>query len=134
MRLLGMKLIRRYGCGVCDLVLLGNDNHFTCGLHRSGEGRGRTSVMTTVKRLIVIGVSLTMLMSAPLRGGAVQSGAPVTKAFIDGTGPGWKVLGKTDFAGVNGNQDTWMWKGDVLASTGQPIGVLRTRQTFTNFE
>ncbi len=58
----------------------------------------------------------------------------MTKAFIDGTGPGWKTLTETDFAGVNGNQDTWMWKDDVLASTGQPIGVLRTRQTFTNFE
>jgi hypothetical protein len=129
-----MKVIRRYGCAVCDSMAAGKDNPFTCWLHRSGESRGRIFVMTTAKQLIVIGVSLTTLMSASLRGGAVQSGTPVTKAFIDGTGPGWKVLGETDFAGVNGNQDTWMWRGDVLASTGQPIGVLRTRQTFTNFE
>lgn len=90
--------------------------------------------MTSTTRLILIGVALTGLMAASVRGGAVQSSAPVTKAFIDGTGPGWKTLAETDFAGVNGDQDTWGWKGDVLASTGQPIGVLRTRQAFTNFE
>jgi len=28
------------------------------------------------------------------------------RAFIDGTGPGWRTLGETDFAGVNGNPDT----------------------------
>src|SRR5262245_11990830 len=90
--------------------------------------------MTMSKRTILIGLSLATLMGSSLHGGAVQSGAAVTRAFIDGTGPGWKTLSETDFAGVNGNQDTWAWKGEVLASTGLPIGVLRTRQTFTNFE
>jgi 3-keto-disaccharide hydrolase len=90
--------------------------------------------MSTTKPMIVIGLCLATLMSPSLHGGAAQSGAAVSRAFIDGTGPGWKTLVETDFAGVNGNQDTWVWKGEVLASTGQPIGVLRTRQTFTNFE
>jgi hypothetical protein len=56
------------------------------------------------------------------------------KAFIDGTGPGWRTLGEPDYAHVNGAADTWAWKGDLLTCTGKPIGVLRTRQTFTNFE
>jgi len=90
--------------------------------------------MTSMTRLILIGAALTSLMGASLRGDAVQALAVVTKAFVDGTGSGWKTLTETDFAGVNGNQDTWAWKGEVLASTGQPIGVLRTRQTFTNVE
>jgi len=90
--------------------------------------------MGTTKPMILIGLCLAALMSPSLQGGAAQSGAAVTRAFIDGTGPGWKTQSETDFAGVNGNQDTWTWKGDVLVSTGQPIGVLRTRQTFTNFE
>ena len=63
-----------------------------------------------------------------------QTQSPAPKAFIDGTSPGWKTLAATDFAGVNGNADTWMWKDEVLASTGLPIGVLRTRQNTPNFE
>jgi hypothetical protein len=56
------------------------------------------------------------------------------RAFIDGTGPGWRTLGEGDFRGVNGNPDTWTWKDGVLYSTGRPIGVMRTRQKFTNVE
>ena len=56
------------------------------------------------------------------------------KAFLDGTGPGWRELGEADFAGVNGNADTWSWKDGLLISTGQPIGVMRTKQKFTNVE
>jgi hypothetical protein len=57
-----------------------------------------------------------------------------SRAFIDGTGPGWRTLGQDDFAGVNGNPDTWTWKDGVLLCSGKPIGVMRTRQKFTNFE
>lgn len=56
------------------------------------------------------------------------------KAFIDGTGPGWRTLSAADFAPVNGNPDTWTWKNDVLTCSGKPIGVQRTQQKFTNFE
>lgn len=56
------------------------------------------------------------------------------RAFIDGAGPGWRTLGESDFAGVNGNPDTWTWKAGVLLCSGKPIGVMRTRQRFTNFE
>lgn len=62
-----------------------------------------------------------------------EASAP-PRAFIDGTGPGWRTLGPNDFAGVNGDPDTWVWEGDLLKSTGMPIGVMRTRETFTNFE
>jgi hypothetical protein len=56
------------------------------------------------------------------------------KAFVDGTGPGWRELGEADFAGVNGNPDTWTWKDGLLRGTGKPIGVMRTKQKFTNVE
>ncbi len=59
---------------------------------------------------------------------------PPPRAFIDGAGPGWRACGEGDFAGVNGNPDTWTWKGDVLLCSGRPIGVMRTREKFTNFE
>ncbi|MEM9415305.1 MAG: DUF1080 domain-containing protein [Planctomycetota bacterium] len=56
-------------------------------------------------------------------------------AFIDGTGHGWRTLGPDDFANVNGHDDTWQWRDDgSLHCTGQPLGVLRTAQLYTNFE
>src|SRR5262249_9572884 len=56
------------------------------------------------------------------------------KAFVDGTGPGWRPLGEKDFVNVNCQPETWTWKEGLLSCTGQPIGVMRTRQTVVNFE
>ncbi len=56
------------------------------------------------------------------------------RACIDGTGPGWRVLGEDDFAPVNGNPETWTWKDGVIHCTGQPVGVIRTKKPVTNFE
>jgi 3-keto-disaccharide hydrolase len=56
------------------------------------------------------------------------------RAFIDGAGRGWRTLGESDFAGVNGDPDTWTWKSGLLHCSGKPIGVMRTRQKFTNVE
>jgi hypothetical protein len=67
--------------------------------------------------------------------GPVQQGqGAMPTACIDGRGPGWRTLGETDFTDVNGEPGTWTWRGDLLSSSGVPIGVTRTRQTFTNFE
>src|SRR4051812_28137105 len=60
--------------------------------------------------------------------------AKLPKAFIDGTGLGWSVLGEKDFKPVNGAPDTWSWKDGVLHCTGRPIGVMRTQKQYTNFE
>lgn len=65
----------------------------------------------------------------------VNSGkAKLPKACLDGTEPGWQRLGPADFANVNGEKDTWQWKGHLLYCTGKPIGVLRTAKAYTNFE
>ena len=69
-----------------------------------------------------------------LAAATLARGQGTPRAFIDGTGPGWRTLGETDFTGVNGNPDTWTWKDGVLYCSGQPIGVMRTRQKFTNLE
>ena len=58
----------------------------------------------------------------------------VTKAFVDGAGPGWRSLGEADFTNVNCYSNTWRFEGDRIHCTGQPIGVMRTLKTFTNFE
>lgn len=56
------------------------------------------------------------------------------KAFIDGTGPGWISLGQGDFTNVNCYSNTWSFTGEEIRCTGQPIGVMRTVRTYTNFE
>lgn len=58
----------------------------------------------------------------------------VSKAFIDGNGPGWRSLGAADFTHVNCAPDTWTWTADGVKCTGQPIGVIRSLTVFTNFE
>src|SRR5262245_62056274 len=61
--------------------------------------------------------------------------AGLKKAFIDGTGHGWVALGADDFVNVNCDKDTWDWKKDgSLHCTGKPVGVLRTKKQYTNFE
>ena len=79
---------------------------------------------------------LAMVLAAAVTLQSTPSQAPevAPRAYIDGTGPGWRTLLEADFADVNGDPDTWVWKGDLLAGTGVPIGVMRTRQKFTNFE
>ena len=84
------------------------------------------SVLLALAVIVVAGA-----LGADLTG---QTPADLPKAIIDGTGPGWRTFGPSDFARVNDSPDTWRWDGDVLTSTGVPIGVMRTRDQFRNFE
>ncbi len=56
------------------------------------------------------------------------------KAFIDGTGAGWKAMVEDDFANVNCNDDTWTWKNGVIHCTGKPKGVTQSKKPYKNFE
>ncbi|MBA4029773.1 MAG: DUF1080 domain-containing protein [Planctomyces sp.] len=56
------------------------------------------------------------------------------KATIDGTGLGWRELGKDDFTNVNCFDDTWTWDGGQVKCTGKPVGVIRSIKPITNFE
>jgi len=76
-------------------------------------------------------VLLATLSSRPV---ATQETQNAPKAFIDGTGPGWRTLSEKDFTNVNCKPDTWSWKDDFVSSTGLPICVTRTVGMFTNFE
>lgn len=78
--------------------------------------------------------AIVLTLGSYLRSGTAQQSPPARKAFIDGTGPGWRTLGEKDFAPVNGTPETWVWKDDMWHSTGKPIGVFRSVQQFTNFE
>jgi hypothetical protein len=56
------------------------------------------------------------------------------KAFIDSTEPGWRALGEKDFAKVNCHTNTFTWTNGMIHCTGQPIGVIRAQNLYTNFE
>ncbi len=55
-------------------------------------------------------------------------------ARIDGTGPGWKSLGKEDFVNVNCDENTWTFSNGEIHCTGSPVGVMRSQKELTNFE
>ncbi len=57
---------------------------------------------------------------------AEEAAAP-PRAFVDGTGSGWRTLGEQDFTNVNCNADTWAWTADGVKCTGQPVGVIRSQ-------
>ncbi len=81
---------------------------------------------------ILTSIALLALLLASCTAGPRTTSTP--RAFIDGTGPGWVSLTEADFVDVNGYEDTWEWEGDTLYSTGEPIGVYRSREAFENFE
>jgi hypothetical protein len=87
-----------------------------------------------LRRTLFVPLCLVALAGAPFPAVQGQEPAAQPRAFIDGTGPGWRTLGPDDFARVNGEAGTWTWEGGLLRSTGVPIGVMRTRDIFTNFE
>jgi len=62
-------------------------------------------------------------------------GAPKSpRAYLDGTGPGWRALRERDFTNVNCDPQTWTWAGDSVRCTGKPVGVIRTVTPVANFE
>jgi hypothetical protein len=82
----------------------------------------------TVARLsLIVFMSITGL-------GMVKAADPPPKAYIDGSELGFRELDGDDFENVNCNEDTWAWDGGAVACTGEPVGVIRSQQTFTNFE
>ena len=68
----------------------------------------------------------------------VQANEPtqslLPRAYLDGTGPGWRPLVEEDFVSVNCAPETWSWKDGEVHCTGRPVGVTRTQKILTNFE
>jgi hypothetical protein len=77
---------------------------------------------------------VAVLLPMTCKFAAAEEPAALPKAFIDGTGFGWRALGEQDFVRVNCDEDTWVWKEEILHCTGQPVGVIRSQKQFTNFE
>lgn len=86
--------------------------------------------LITLRLLLLNWIVLCALATAS----RAEESAPVPKAIIDGSGPDWKSLGEEGFVNVNGDPDTWTWKEGVAHCTGKPVGVIRSKQQYTNFE
>jgi hypothetical protein len=76
-------------------------------------------------------VPFLLLAAAAARG---DEPTDLPRAFVDGTGPGWRALTGDDFTNVNCYDDTWTWTGGSVHCTGKPVGVIRTKQQVGNFE
>lgn len=72
--------------------------------------------------------------AATARGAAPVGDEKRRAAGIDGSEDGFRSLGEADFVNVNCNRDTWTWNGDLAQCTGNPVGVIRSVKTYTNFE
>jgi hypothetical protein len=79
-------------------------------------------------------VYVVILLAAGIAASADDDPPALPKAWIDGTGPGWKELGEADFVNVNCDAETWTWKGGEVHCTGNPVGVVRSAKSFANFE
>ena len=64
----------------------------------------------------------------------IKSTSDLKKAFIDGTGQGWRKLTGQDFVNVNCHPKTWIWNGGHAFCTGNPVGVIRMKKPTKNFE
>ena len=58
----------------------------------------------------------------------------LSKAIIDGSEDGWKPLGEDDFRNINCKPDTFKWKDGTIYCTGDPVGVISSKKSYTNFE
>lgn len=81
--------------------------------------------------LVATAALLICTLAAPA---AEATEKELPRAIIDGTGPGWRSLGETNFVKVNCDPDTWKWTNGFVQCKGQPIGVIRSSVLHTNFE
>ncbi len=87
-----------------------------------------------MKRMTLLLGALVLVMLATSSARSVQEVPTPPRAVIDGTGPGWRDLTADDFTNANVDPETFTWKGNGFDCTGQPVGVIRSKKAFTNFE
>jgi hypothetical protein len=91
--------------------------------------------MATLLRICLLSmVSFLALEQTTVLAVDSEESTALPKAFIDGTGLGWRKLGGADFVNVNCAKDTWSWKDGLVHCTGKPTGVARSTKVYTNFE
>jgi hypothetical protein len=91
-------------------------------------------ILNRMPSLVLTALALFSLSMCAEESASAATGEGAPKAAIDGGEPGFRPLGEVDFTNVNCHDDTWTWKDGLAHCTGQPVGVIRTKQKFTNFE
>jgi hypothetical protein len=87
----------------------------------------RTNLILTVLVLAAAAAVIDRAASAP-------DETALPKAYVDGSGYGWRDLTGDDFVIVNVDPHTFTWKGNGFDCTGLPVGVVRSKKPITNFE
>jgi hypothetical protein len=64
----------------------------------------------------------------------VSATAEDATVVIGDAGSGWRELRFDEFVNANGDDDTWTAEGGLIKCTGTPVGVLKSKQEFTNLE
>ena len=89
--------------------------------------------MKTVASPLLFAAVLSAPLVEPMLVHADDAAAKVL-AVVSGNEPGWRALGEADFVNVNCAAETWSWTDGVAHCTGQPVGVIRSTEQYTNFE
>lgn len=86
--------------------------------------------------IAIFSVCLVFSGVATVTAADTEPSAPAQQGagIIDGTEPGWRPLTEEDFTRVNCADETFVWDGNNVHCTGEPVGVLRTKQPLKNFE
>ncbi|MCG6156038.1 3-keto-disaccharide hydrolase [Rubinisphaera margarita] len=82
---------------------------------------------TARRRLAAVGLVLVAVLVQPV---AAEEKLPAKT----GDEAGFRKLTEDDFTNVNCHEDTWRWEDGKLYCTGKPVGVMRTKKKFKNFE
>jgi hypothetical protein len=96
--------------------------------------RFNLEVMTNQKTYLTLLFMATALSVFTVPSARADETPAFPKAFIDGSGPGWRSLGEADFTHVNCDPETWTWKNGEIQCTGNPVGVIRSIKPIKNFE
>lgn len=86
---------------------------------------------TTVAAALLLIATLTAVATDDV---PIDDQTPGAKAIVTGEESGFRSLGPDDFVNVNCKVDTWQWKKDMVHCTGDPVGVIRSKTPYTNFE
>jgi hypothetical protein len=93
----------------------------------------RTQLHSAATRY-VLQIVVAMLFTSQAHSEHAMTGDHIEPARIDGSGPGWRPLGRADFENVNCDPNSWTWANGLVKCSGTPVGVIRSKQEFNNFE
>ena len=99
--------------------------------------KSRCAIFTTTAGLCLFAISSLEPLQADAQTQdkpGKTAAKPADRAWINGQGEGWRDMGEADFVNVNCKPDTFAWRDGVAYCTGNPVGVIRSKTQYVNFE